>query len=109
MRVNGRLGGDISSTPVEHATIEVEISDADEPEAEYVLEAFSGVVGGALVSVVATARTKGNGLATVSGVSLSEKGQFVFLKLTQLGRVPDRVWSAPVWLDLPEPAATPAD
>lgn len=103
-RVNGRLCGDALTMAAKELAIEVTIEDADESDAEYLVEVFRGEVGGPTARIVQTAKFRGDtATGSVPGVSLDRVGQYVFLRVTQSGAPPDRAWTAPVWLD---PAST---
>lgn len=97
-RVNGQLCGDILSAPAGPAKIEVQIRDDDEPGAGYTVDVFRGEIGGAPASIAATKTFRGDTPAgEIDGVELSGPKSFLFLRITQSGDPPDRVWTAPVW------------
>lgn len=101
-RVSGKLCGDVLTATEPETKIELQIEDADEPDASYQVEVFQGEIGGPLAAVVRTASFHGNCTEEISDVRLDHDGQFLFLRITQSGAEPDRVWTAPVWLQLPK-------
>jgi hypothetical protein len=102
-RVNGQLCGDILAGPPApgELKIEVMISDADEPNAEYAVEVFRGAVNGPIAEVVKTVSFRGNVAAgSITGVSFDADQQFVFFRVRQKSAAgEDQSWTAPVWLE----------
>lgn len=102
MRVNNRLCGDVIS-PMPAAgelSIRYEITDADEPDAEYEIQVWRDAVGGSLARMVSSVRVDG-GSGTVEDVAFSGEAQFFFFKIIQRNESgdEDRVWTAPVWFE----------
>lgn len=105
IRVNGHWCGDILSTPTGEAKIDIRIEDADEPAAEYTVDAFSGEIGGAPGAVMASTKFKGDTAShAMTGVRFDRDNQYLFFRITQSGEIPDRAWTAPVWLATKEAA-----
>lgn len=106
-RLNGQLMGTIIHTPQPmDLTIEVEVSDADEPEAQYKVELFRGEIGGAMIDgSIEESAMEGNGRVTFSQHYDSGKS-FFFIKVTQTGADgrDDFAWTAPVWIEPGQPA-----
>jgi hypothetical protein len=108
IRVNGHWCGDILRTPSREARIDIRIEDSDEPEAEYTVEAFSGEVGGDMATIAGTLELRGDTAShSMPGIRLDRNNQYVFFRITQAGKVPDRAWTAPVWLETGSPSPTP--
>ena len=105
MKVNGKLCGEI--LPVLPATtrldITYDISDDDEPNAEYVIKVFGDSVGGnpaALVgSFPATKDSTGKVKGKIEDIVFSGLPQYYFFKVTQTDEdgSEDDAWTAPVW------------
>ncbi len=102
-RVNGQLlGSRIAGTsvpaPGAALTISLTITDDDEPEASYVVEAFSDEVGGeAVANIVRTQAVTGNGTHNITGVTYQGGAQYVYLRVRQADG--NRAWTAPVWFE----------
>jgi hypothetical protein len=107
-RVNGQLMGAIVHTPQPmDLTIEVEISDPDEPDAQYKVELFGGEIGGSMIDdPVDDSILEGNGKVTFAQHYDSGK-RFFFIKVTQTGNdeKDDFAWTAPVWIEPGQPTA----
>lgn len=110
--VNGTLMGAImtgANVPAANAmlTIQLDISDADEPGAEYTIDVFRDTIGGTTVAdVVRQVEHTGNGTLTINDVPYEGGNQYVFVRLSQLDESghTDRAWLAPVWF---EPTGSP--
>lgn len=105
--VNGALMGTILTStevpaPGTMLTIQLDITDADEPGAEYTVDVFRDTIGGTPVAdVVRQVEHTGNGTITINDVPYEGGNQYTFLRLTQLDESggEDRAWLAPVWLE----------
>jgi hypothetical protein len=101
-RINNRLsGGVISPMPAAgELSIRYEITDADEPDAEYEIQVWRDAVGGTLARMVNSVRVSG-GSGAVEDVAFSGEPQFFFFKIIQRSDDgdEDRVWTAPVWFE----------
>jgi hypothetical protein len=77
------------------------VRDPDEPDAEYIVEVFSDIVGGNEgAGVVRRVSQLGDGAVAVDGVTFEGPGQYVYLRVTQVDDTEeggDRAWTAPVW------------
>lgn len=109
-KVNGKLCGDAIPVPQSGSelAITIEITDDDEPDAEYDIEVFSDTApGGDLAaSIEFKDLGTGNGRHRVEGIAATGPNQYVFFRIYQ--RVGDdegedargdSVWTAPVWMD----------
>jgi len=100
-RVNGHLCGDILSSPTPPGAVKIEahIEDTDEPDAEYTVDVFRGVVGGPIAEVVKTVTFTGNTAAgAIPGVTLDADRQFLFFRIRQKSAAgEDLSWTSPVW------------
>lgn len=109
-RVNGKLCGDAIPVPQSGSELDItiEISDDDEPNAEYQVEVFGDPSPGG--DVASTIEFKdlgtGNGTHRVEGIAATGAHQYVFFRIYQ--RVGDddgedargdSAWTAPVWMD----------
>ena len=123
-KVNGRLCGDVLPLPQLNSSLNIQyrIEDANEPQARYRIDVFSGEVGQQPATVIDSVADQGNTPAsqfkTLEDVQFSGGGQYVYFRITQTpadddneggvgaGRV-DRSWTAPVWFgsdgDDPDP------
>ncbi|MET0648526.1 MAG: CehA/McbA family metallohydrolase [Pyrinomonadaceae bacterium] len=112
IRVNGRLCGDvIAPVPVGPLSIEYDIRDADEPNAQYEIQVFRDSVGGPTARMVTSVETEtGGGRGTVEDIAISDQAQYIFFKVVQTdesGRQ-NLAWTAPVWFQSqPEAVVTP--
>ncbi len=98
--------------------IAVEISDDDEPNATYVIDVFSDVIGGPQRADIIAQFTEldsgeeiGNGSHELPGITYEGGRQYLFLRVTQSDPDRshfDRAWLAPVWFEpntlVPSPA-----
>jgi hypothetical protein len=104
LRVEGELLGGfvrLADAPSLGAPIgiELKIRDADEPGADYAIDIYSDVPGGADAKIATRATAAGNGDWTIEGPPYTGAGQYVFLRIRQADG--DRVWTAPVWFGAP--------
>jgi hypothetical protein len=105
-RVNGALCGDRStSTPVPNSQLQIEFSikDDDEPDADYLIDVFSGAApGSGPAAVVNTVQVHGDTTAgRIEDVRYNGGRQYVFFRVAKVaedGRT-DRAWTAPVWFE----------
>jgi hypothetical protein len=78
--------------------VSLAITDDDEPNVSYTVEAFSDRIGGAdIAAVVRTQSVTGNGTHNITGISYQGGAQYVYLRIRQADG--DRAWTAPVWLE----------
>lgn len=101
IKVNGRLCGDvIAPVPVGALNIEYNISDADEPNAEYEIQVFRDAVGGPTAQMATSVSTEtGGGTGTIEDIAVGNQPQYLFFKVVQFsedGRE-ELAWTAPVW------------
>jgi hypothetical protein len=102
-KVNGRLCGDVITAPTvgDELQISYTIDDANEPDASYRFQVFSGSVGGTAVNEINAVSASGNNSAPreIQDVRYSGSSQFVYFKITQANEdgPADRSWTAPVW------------
>ena len=114
-KINNRLIGSIfagAEVPAVNSNlaIEINIEDADEPNAHYTIDVYADSIGGQrMADVVKQVQFTGNGTFQINDVKYKGGNQYFFLKITQTDEdavLVDRAWLAPVWF---EPnAATPA-
>jgi len=110
-RVQGRLCGDVITdnfTVGQALTIDYSLVDDDEPDADYFIEVFSGVVGAppltdvdAFDKVLVHGNNPPGALRVITDIPYTGPGQYVFFRVTQdmeHGRDP-RAWTAPVWFE----------
>ncbi|MEI9850102.1 MAG: CehA/McbA family metallohydrolase [Sphingomonas sp.] len=118
-RANGALSGDIIAPPAigSELILTLELSDADEPNAEYQVDVFQDRPGGDQARrPVETYRFEGNSPAPhrLEGIRFGGPGEYVLVRVTQFGSGEhgdnDRAWTAPVWLEFqaPSPVIPPA-
>ena len=109
--VNDHLCGDRIKPNMEEGTelvIDYSIEDSDEPEANYNIVVYSGIIGQSPPSIVKTATDNGNTpqgtKKKISKVKYTGVNQFVLFKLIQEdpGGFEDCAWTAPVWFDAKE-------
>jgi hypothetical protein len=112
--VNGQPLGTVLSgnqVPSQGSTLSLELSitDADEPNALYTVDVFGDEVGGsAEADVIAQFDLEGNGTFSLDGITYSGGNEYFFLKITQTdddGILRDSAWLAPVWFE-PETTVT---
>lgn len=101
IKVNGRLCGDvIAPIPVGPLSIEYQITDADEPNADYEIQVFRDSVGGSTVQMVTSVSTEtGGGAGAIEDIAVGNQPQYLFFKVVQTdenGRE-ELAWTAPVW------------
>lgn len=114
--VNGHLCGDIVAPPPTQSELHITYSivDADERDANYKIEVFSGIPGKGRATAVEAVTTQSNNspdhLKSIEDVPYTEEHQYVFFKITQTDEDDnkDHVWTAPVWFEVvpPIPAVT---
>lgn len=107
-KVQGHLCGDILEAPgpLENLAISYQIADNDEPEAAYTIDVYQGAIGGKLAEIVQTVQLAPGDPKTgeFKGPVLSVDGAFLYFRITQTGgAIPDRSWTAPVWLKVAPP------
>jgi hypothetical protein len=101
IKVNGRLCGDvIAPIPVGPLSIEYNITDADEPNADYEIQVFRDSVGGPTAQIVTSVSTEtGGGAGSIEDIAVGNQPQYLFFKVVQTdenGRE-ELAWTAPVW------------
>lgn len=107
-RINSNeLGSIIRTNAPQNLTIEVDISDPDEPSAEYTIELYRGEIGGEMIEEpMEEAVLEGNGSVSFSGQRYESGRMFYFIKILQVGSGGENfAWTAPVWI---EPAGDPS-
>lgn len=101
IKVNGRLCGDvISPVPTGELSIEYQITDADEPNAEYAIQVFRDAVGGPTAQMVMSVSTEpGGGSGVIEDIAISNSPQYIFFKVVQFNENGNEeyAWTAPVW------------
>ena len=101
IKVNGRLCGDvISPIPTGHLAIRYQISDPDEPNAEYAIQVFRDAVGEGVAQMVSSISTEaGGGSGDIEDIAIGVQPQYIFFKVIQFneGGDEEHVWTAPVW------------
>lgn len=109
--VNGQPMGSLIRTPQPlDLNIEVELSDPDEPGAQYRVELYRDEVGGPLIDrAVEESRLEGDGRISFSGQRFESATLFYFIKVSQVGSDgrEEFAWTAPVWIELGEPTPQP--
>lgn len=114
-RSGSALMGDVTDPPAigSELPLTIQISDEDEPDAAYVIDVYRDVAGGPPPSrPVESFEISGNQLQpfALEGVRLEELGEYVFLRITQLGDetqgdeehpTDDVLWTAPIWFEPP--------
>jgi hypothetical protein len=103
------LCGDIVDHPPENGTelsITYTIKDDDEPNADYVIDAFSGEIGEEDLPTVLLEKKQSGNTPTdhpggISGVKYSGGRQFFYFLVHQMNEdnEEDRLWTAPLWFD----------
>ena len=111
-RSGGALQGDIVAPPAvgDELPLTVEIVDDDEPNAAYRIDVFKDVAGGPPASrpveSFEVTGNQGQPLA-LEGVRFEQAGDYVLLRITQLGEeddehlIDDQLWTAPIWFEPP--------
>jgi hypothetical protein len=113
--VNGQQMGSVIRTPqAQDLTIDVEIADPDEPNAQYKVELYRDEVGGEMIDdAVDETELEGDGTVSFSGQRFESGNVFFFVKVLQEGSNgrEELAWTAPVWIEfgqpLPPPPPTP--
>lgn len=105
--VNGQPLGSIIRTqnPLD-LTIDVQISDPDEPNAQYTVELYRDEIGGDMIDgSIDEAELEGDGAVSFSGQRFESGRSFFFVKVVQEGanNKEDFAWTAPVWVEIGEP------
>lgn len=109
-RIGDALQGDIVSLPRlgSELPITLQLVDDDEPNAAYRIDVFKDIAGGKAASApIETFEVAGNQPQPVplEGVRFEAEGEYVLLRITQLGEeddehpIDDRVWTAPIWFE----------
>jgi hypothetical protein len=106
--VNGQQMGSITRIPQpENLAIEVEVSDPDEPDAQYKVELFRDEIGGEMIETAAEeSQLEGDGRVSFSGQRFESGRVYYFVKVSQVGTDgrEEFAWTAPVWIELGQPA-----
>lgn len=115
-KVNGHLIGDQIPVPAVGTPLDISysINDADEPDAGYSIEVFSGVIATGEAVVVDKLEADGNTSGHIDSVNFEAEHQYIFFKITQVDEDggKDVAWTAPVWLEGgagPAPPTPPPD
>lgn len=107
--VNRReMGSIIHSNQPQDLSIEVFISDPNEPNAEYTVELFRDEIGGNVIEdSVDQATVEGNNSVTFANQRYQSGSVYYFIKVTQINQDggEDRAWTSPIWI---EPGTDPA-
>jgi hypothetical protein len=105
-QLNGaNLGSIVPMNQAQDLTIDVDITDLDEPGAEYTVELFRDEIGGPMIEEpIEEASLEGNGRVTFGGQRYESGRVFYFVKVSQVGSGGSEnfAWTAPIWI---EPAA----
>ena len=113
-QVNGQAMGSIIHTPGPMVlNIDVEITDPDEPNAQYRVELYRGDIGGNIIEgATEESLLEGNGKVTFGDQRYESGKVFFFIKVSQTGSdgKEDFAWTAPVWIEpgqaVPPPGVT---
>jgi hypothetical protein len=100
IKVNGRLCGDvISPIPTGPLSIQYQISDTDEPNAEYAIQVFRDAAGGGVAQMVMSVPAEEDGSGTIEDIAIDATPQYIFFKVIQFNESgdEDRAWTAPIW------------
>jgi PHP domain len=116
-RVNDCLCGDRLSAPALNSDLAVQFSiqDDDEPNADYRIEVFSGVIESGPAQIIETVDVHGNIPAgTIEDLVFTGGPQYLFFRITQSlegqeGSRDDRAWTAPIWFDKDHLPAPPGE
>jgi hypothetical protein len=112
-KINGELmgkkfGGAAVPSAGTNLQIELQIDDADEPDAIYTIYVYEDKAGGVAEADVIKQYTRtGNGTYTLDSIKYTGGDEYFFIKIKQTDDDAvevDRAWLAPVWF---EPNATP--
>lgn len=111
--VNGQQMGSLIRTPQpQDLTIEVEIADPDEPDAQYKIELFRDEVGGDMIDgATEESELEGDGTVSFSGQRFESGNVFFFIKVSQEGSNgrEEFAWTAPVWIEIGQPLPPPPE
>lgn len=103
IKVNNHLCGDIIAPlpPVGELSINYQIEDKNEPNAQYDIEVWRGKIGGQFAKMVSSVNRSGNGSGIIEDVAFSGESQYFFFRVVQRGEGGDidRAWTAPVWFE----------
>lgn len=104
VKVNGHLMGDRFPAPSANSALVITYSlmDDDEPDADYTIDVFSGVIGGAPAAAVDQLEAHGNTPnGTIDDIHYEGGDQYFFFRITQFNDEggTDVAWTAPVWLE----------
>jgi predicted metal-dependent phosphoesterase TrpH len=116
-RVNDHLCGDRVSAPPLNSDLQVRFSiqDDDEPDADYRIDVFSGVIGSGPAQIVETVDVHGNTPdGKVEDLAYTGGPQYLFFRVTQSlegqeGTRDDLAWTAPIWFDLDHEPTPPGE
>jgi hypothetical protein len=105
--INGQPMGSIIRTrePLD-LTIDVEISDPDEPNALYQVELYRDEVGDEMIEdPIDQSELEGNGVVSFSGQRFETGRSFLFIKIAQIGSNgrEEFAWTAPIWVETGDP------
>lgn len=105
--INGQPMGSIIRTrdPLD-LTIDVEISDPDEPNARYQVELYRDEIGGEMIDdSIDEAELEGDGVVSFSGQRFESGKSFLFIKVAQVGSNgrEEFAWTAPIWVETGDP------
>lgn len=104
------LGSIIRTQNPQDLKIEVQISDPDEPNAQYKIELYRDEIGGDMIDdAIDESELEGDGVVSFSGHRFESGRTFFFIKVSQEGAdgKEDFAWTAPVWIETGEPLAPP--
>lgn len=94
--------GDILPVAPGLLPVTVRIEDPDEPTAQYRVDAFQGVIGGAFAQEAGTWNLIGNGSFPLGGpttLHLDEPDSYLYFRVSQTSAAgTDRAWTAPIWV-----------
>lgn len=103
--VNGQpLGSIIRTQNPQDLTIEAQVSDPDEPNAQYRIELYGDEIGGDMIEdALEEVEREGDGPVSFSERRFESGRSFFFIKVFQEGSGrEDLAWTAPVWIETGE-------
>jgi lamin tail-like protein len=106
-KVNNHLMGKIfrgTEVPSKNSVLDFSllIKDTDEPNAQYDIEVFSGIIGGTEADIIKRIPEKTEGTITITGITYTDDNQYFFLRIQQTnldGEERNLVWTSPVWFE----------
>jgi hypothetical protein len=115
--IGSRISGGSVPAVDSELTIEIDLSDDDEPNAIYTIDVFADELGGtqeadiiAQFAALDNGASLGNGSHTLPGITYTGGQQYFFLRVKQTDpdhSATDTAWLAPVWFE-PDGVSVPA-